>query len=218
MFYKFVSVCLDPKTRLCNGTDKLTKNLDVEIYAVYGEPYELNCSGSGAPYLDLIWKKDADTLINDHIFTTYSYSNADHHVSSQLKIPRISAENIGKYRCIISNKNFGNRITKTYFMKSNFSNQSNEINQRINNLTIGGISGGALLFLTVVISTVCFIRHRKVLSSAEDNTPGNLHSNMIYNSNIAESPANPYPSRDEGVEDDGIYEDLDQLHEGMSVI
>ncbi|XP_063675222.1 uncharacterized protein LOC134811984 [Bolinopsis microptera] len=106
--YKYISVCSDSTPRLC-GEQLVTENVTL------GSPHTLTCTGSGAPYLDVMWTRDKATV---PVWTsTYDNTTADHQISSKVEIDNITLDHLGEWICTIRNKNFGDSVNKTYVLQ-----------------------------------------------------------------------------------------------------
>ena len=111
--YKYISACTDPTPRLCDDEQHVSKNVNLS------SSFTLSCSGSGAPFLDVTWTKDGNS-INVEPNTVHTTTEADHKIQSTITIDSITVDHLGNWTCIIMNKNFGNSVTKTYTLKYSF--------------------------------------------------------------------------------------------------
>ena len=107
--YKYISSCSDATPRLCDEQATVTEAVEL------GSSYNLSCTGSGAPFLEAEWTKDgqAATVVPSNTNMT---SQPDHRIESKLLLANITTEHLGTWTCHIRNRNFGNSVTKTYWL------------------------------------------------------------------------------------------------------
>ena len=106
--YKYISACSDPIPRLCDE-QIVTENVTL------GSPHTLTCTGSGAPYLDVMWTRYEATDLD--WTSTYDNTTADHQITSTVEIDNITLDHLGEWNCTIRNKNFGGNVTKTFVLE-----------------------------------------------------------------------------------------------------
>ena len=106
--YKFISACSDPTPRLCDE-QLVTENV------ILGSPHTLTCTGSGAPYLAVMWTRDEATVPG--WTSTYDNTTADHQITSTVEIDNINFDHLGEWNCTIRNKNFGDSAIKTFVLE-----------------------------------------------------------------------------------------------------
>ena len=112
--YKYISSCSDPTPRLCDAEETVIVKLDdMKI----GSSLTLTCSGYGAPYLDVKWTKDREVLTDMNPNNIYTDTEADHKVVSTITLSNVSIQHLGIWTCTISNKNFGDSVTRTYTLQ-----------------------------------------------------------------------------------------------------
>ncbi|KAL5257811.1 hypothetical protein ACHWQZ_G012671 [Mnemiopsis leidyi] len=104
--FKYISICPDSTPRLCEE-----KGTTV-IQARLGRSYTLICSAAGAPFLTSSWTKDGVFTSSSKV--TVDTDRANHKITSTIEISSFTVDHIGKWDCTISNKNFGNSVTKVY--------------------------------------------------------------------------------------------------------
>ncbi|XP_063695025.1 uncharacterized protein LOC134826555 [Bolinopsis microptera] len=107
--YKYISVCSDSTPRHCGEQRLVTEKVTL------GSPHILTCTGSGAPYLDVMWTRDKATV--PVWSSTYDNTTADHQISSKVEIDNITLDHLGEWICTIRNKNFGDSVNKKYVLQ-----------------------------------------------------------------------------------------------------
>ena len=106
--YLYISICPDATPRLCD--DELSTVKEAKL----GEPYTLTCTATGAPFLAASWIKDGEIKQSSH---SYLSEGPDHRITSNIDIMSFKVDDIGKWTCSVSNKNFGGSVTKTHELK-----------------------------------------------------------------------------------------------------
>ena len=104
--FKYISICQDAVPRLCG------EQTPTVIEAKLGESYTLICSAAGAPFLTSSWTKDG--VFTSSSTVTVDTDKPDHKITSTIEITSFSVDEIGRWECTISNKNFGKSVTKIY--------------------------------------------------------------------------------------------------------
>ena len=104
--FKYISICSNAVPMLCG------EQTPTVIEAKLGESYTLICSAAGAPFLTSSWTKDG--VFTSSSTVTLDTDEADHRITSTIEISNFSVDHIGKWECTVSNKNFGQSVTKIY--------------------------------------------------------------------------------------------------------
>ena len=131
--FKYISICPYATPRLCD--DELSTVEEAKL----GEPYTLTCKATGAPYLAASWIKDGEIKQSSH---SYVSEGPDHRITSNIDIMSFTVDDIGKWTCSVSNKNFGGSVTKTHELR-----YSREVKLEVyppENFYIPNVNGGTI--------------------------------------------------------------------------
>ncbi|KAL5258061.1 hypothetical protein ACHWQZ_G012873 [Mnemiopsis leidyi] len=111
--FNYISACTDPTPILCDDEQQVSVNVNL------GSSFNLSCSGSGAPFLDVTWTKDGNPTDIEPT-TVNTTTEPDHKIKSTMTIDSIKLYHLGIWNCTILNENFGNTVNKTYELKYNY--------------------------------------------------------------------------------------------------